>query len=91
MGQQNDAHRAPLQCNFKLKLVSIAVFRIEGKSAIHIARVQAGRRWDFAGQHFLGRGDMGIHRRQNETAVRQYIPNQEKEDKRHEQKKTGTL
>jgi len=23
MGQQNGAHRAPLQCNFKLKLVSV--------------------------------------------------------------------
>jgi putative transposase len=25
---------------------------IKGKSAIHIARVHAGRRWNFIGQHF---------------------------------------
>ena len=58
---------------------------IQGKSAIHIARVYAGRRRNFVGQHFWARGYWVSTVGKNETAVRQYIQNQEKEDKRLEQ------
>jgi putative transposase len=58
---------------------------IKGKSAIHIARVYAGRRRNFVGQHFWIRGYWVSTVGKNEAAVRQYIQNQEKEDKRLEQ------
>jgi putative transposase len=58
---------------------------IKGKSAIHIARVYAGRRRNFVGQHFWARGYWVSTIGKNEAAVRQYIQNQEKEDKRLEQ------
>ena len=52
---------------------------IKGKSAIHIARVYAGRRRNFVGQHFWARGYWVSTVGKNEAAVRQYIQNQEKE------------
>ena len=58
---------------------------IKGKSAIHIARVYAGRRRNYVGQHFWARGYWVSTVGKNETAVRQYIQNQEKEDQRLEQ------
>ena len=58
---------------------------IKGKSAIHIARVYAGRRRNFVGQHFWARGYWVSTVGKNEAAVRRYIQNQEKEDKRLEQ------
>ena len=58
---------------------------IKGKSAMHIARVYAGRRRNFVGQHFWARGYWVSTVGKNEAAVRQYIQNQEKEDKRLEQ------
>ena len=58
---------------------------IKGKSAIHIARVYAGRRRNYVGQHFWARGFWVLTVGKNEAAVRQYIQNQEKEDKRLEQ------
>ena len=58
---------------------------IKGKSAIHIARVYAGRRRNYVGQHFWARGYWVSTIGKNETAVRQYIQNQEKEDQRLEQ------
>jgi putative transposase len=58
---------------------------IKGKSAIHIARVYAGRRRNFVGQHFWARGYWVSTVGKNEVAVRQYIQDQEKEDKRLEQ------
>jgi putative transposase len=58
---------------------------IKGKSAIHIARVYAGRRRNFVGRHFWARGYWVSTVGKNEAAVRQYIQNQEKEDKRLEQ------
>jgi putative transposase len=47
--------------------------------------VYAGRRRNFVGQHFLARGYWVSTVGKNEAAVRQYIQNQEKEDKRLEQ------
>jgi putative transposase len=58
---------------------------IKGKSAIHIARVYAGRRRNYDGQHFWARGYWVSTVGKNEAAVREYIQNQEKEDKRLEQ------
>ena len=64
---------------------------IKGKSAIHIARVYAGRRRNFVGQHFWARGYWVSTVGNNEAAVRQYIQNQEKEDKRLEQLEMAAL
>ena len=58
---------------------------IKGKSAIHIARVYAGRRRNYVGQHFWARGYWVATVGKNEAAVHQYIQDQEKEDKRLEQ------
>jgi hypothetical protein len=44
-----------------------------------------GRRRNFVGQHFGARGYWVSTVGKNEAAVRQYIQNQEKEDKRLEQ------
>ena len=65
--------------------VSSVMGFIKGKSAIHIARVYAGRRRNFVGQHFWARGYWVSTVGKNEAAVRQYIQNQEKEDRRLEQ------
>lgn len=58
---------------------------IKGKSAIHIARVYAGRRKSFVGQHFWARGYWVSTVGKNEAAVRRYIQDQEKEDQRLDQ------
>ena len=58
---------------------------IKGKSAIYLARVYAGRRRNFVGQHFWARGYWVSTVGKNEAAVRRYIQEQEKEDKRLEQ------
>jgi putative transposase len=58
---------------------------IKGKSAIHIARVYAGRKRNFVGQHFWARGYWVSTLGKNEAAVRRYIQDQEKEDKRLDQ------
>ena len=54
-------------------------------SAIHIARVYAGRRRNYAGQHFWARGYWVSPVGKNEAAVRRYIQEQEKEDQRLDQ------
>ena len=58
---------------------------IKGKSAIHIARVYAGRRRNFVGQHFWARGYWVSTVGKNEEVVRRYIREQEKEDQRLDQ------
>ena len=65
--------------------VSSVMGFIKGKSAIHIARVYAGRRRNFVGQHFWARGYWVSTVGKNEAAVRQYIQDQQKEDKHLEQ------
>lgn len=64
---------------------------IKGKSAIHIARVYAGRRRNFVGQHFWARGYWVSTVGKNEAAVRRYIQEQEKEDQRLEQMSLAAL
>ena len=58
---------------------------IKGKSAIHLARVCAGRRRNFVGQHFCACGYWVSTVGKNEAVGRQYIPDQGKEDQRLEQ------
>jgi len=65
--------------------VSSVMGFIKGKSAIHIARVYAGRRRNFVGQHFWARGYWVSTMGKDEAAVRRYIQEQEKEDQRLEQ------
>ena len=64
---------------------------IKGKSAIHIARVYAGRKRNFVGQHFWARGYWVSTVGKNEAAVRRYIQEQEKEDQRLEQMNLAAL
>ncbi len=58
---------------------------VKGKSAIHIARVYAGRRKSFVGQHFWARGYWVSTVGKDEAAVRRYIREQEQEDQRLDQ------
>jgi putative transposase len=65
--------------------VSDVVGFIKGKSAIYIARTFAGRTKNFTGQHFWARGYFVSTVGREEQIVREYIRNQEKEDKRQDQ------
>ena len=65
--------------------VSQVVGFIKGKSAIHLARVYAERKRNFAGQHFWARGYYVSTVGRDEAVIREYIRNQEKEDQRLEQ------
>lgn len=58
---------------------------IKGKSAIHIARNYMGKRKNFTGQHFWARGYHVSTIGRDEETIRNYIRNQEKEDKRLDQ------
>jgi len=58
---------------------------IKGKSAIHIARTYQNRKRNFVGHHFWARGYYVSTVGRDEQTVREYIRNQEKEDKRLEQ------
>ena len=65
--------------------VSQVVGYIKGKSAIHIARNYGGRQRNFTGEHFWARGyyvsTVGI----DEVIIRQYIHQQDAEDRRLDQ------
>ena len=65
--------------------VAQVVGYIKGKSAIHIARSYAGRRRDFRGQQFWARGYFVSTVGRDEETVRQYIQQQEAEDRRLDQ------
>ena len=58
---------------------------IKGKSAIHLARVYGEQKQNFAGQSFWARGYFVSTVGRDEDAIRDYIRNQEQEDKRIEQ------
>ena len=55
---------------------------IKGKSAIHLARVYGERKRNFVGQHFWARGYFVSTVGRDEALVREYIRQQEAEDKR---------
>jgi putative transposase len=65
--------------------VSQVVGFIKGKSAIHLARVYGERKRNFVGQHFWARGYYLSTVGWDEQAIREYIKNQEEEDRRLEQ------
>jgi putative transposase len=65
--------------------VSQVVGFIKGKSAISIARTYAGRRKNFTGQKFWARGYVVSTVGRDEETVRNYIKDQEEEDKRIDQ------
>ena len=65
--------------------VSQVMGYMKGKSAIHIARVYAGRRRNYVGQHFWARGYWVSTVGKDEGVVRRYIQDQEKEDRRMDQ------
>ena len=65
--------------------VSEVVGFIKGKSAIAIARDMQGRVRNFTGQSFWARGYFVSTVGRDEQAVREYIRNQEAEDRRLEQ------
>jgi putative transposase len=65
--------------------VANVVGYIKGKSAIHIARTFGERKRNFVGQHFWARGYFVSTVGRDEGVIREYIRNQEKEDKRLDQ------
>ena len=65
--------------------MSSVVGFIKGKSAISIARNFLGRTRNFTGESFWARGYFVSTVGLDEVVVREYIRNQEKEDKRLEQ------
>jgi putative transposase len=65
--------------------VSQVIGFIKGKSAIHLVRVYAERRQNFVSQHFWARAYFVSTVGRDEEVIREYIRNQEREDKRLEQ------
>lgn len=65
--------------------VSQVVGYIKGKSAMHVARTFMNRKRNFVGQHFWARGYFVSTVGRDEAIIREYIRNQEKEDKRLDQ------
>ena len=65
--------------------VSQVIGFIKGKSAIHLARVYGERKRNFVGQHFWARGYYVSTVGRDERVIRDYIRNQEQEDKRLDQ------
>ena len=58
---------------------------IKGKSAIHIARTYLGRKRNYVGQHFWARGYFASAVGRDEQVIREYIRDQEAEDRRIDQ------
>ena len=67
--------------------VSQVIGYIKGKSAIHLARVYGERKRNFVGQSFWARGYFVSTVGRYEAVIREYIGNQEDEDKRLDQLK----
>ena len=65
--------------------VSQVIGYMKGKSAIHLARVYGERKRNFVGQHFWARGYFVSTVGRDEETIREYIRNQEHEDKRLDQ------
>jgi len=65
--------------------VSQVVGYIKGKSAIHLARVYMGKKRNFVGQSFWARGYYVSTVGRDEQVVREYIRNQEAEERRIDQ------
>ena len=65
--------------------VSQVVGFMKGKSAIHLARVCGERKRNFVGQSFWARGYLVSTVGRDEQIIREYIRNQEAEDRRLDQ------
>ena len=65
--------------------VSQVIGFIEGKSAIHLARVYGEKKRNFVGQRFWARGFFVSTVGRDEALIREYIRNQERKDSRPEQ------
>ena len=65
--------------------VSQVVGYLKGKSAIQIARNYMGRQRNFTGEHFWARGYYASTVGIDEAVIRQYIQDQEQEDRRIDQ------
>jgi putative transposase len=65
--------------------VANAVGRLKGKAAIRMHREYLGRRRNFTGLHFWARGYCVSTVGFEEAVIRQYIRNQEEQEKRAEQ------
>lgn len=65
--------------------VAQVVGYLKGKSAIHIARTYMGRKKNFTGQHFGARGYFVSTVGTDEETIREYIRQQEQEDRRLDQ------
>ena len=65
--------------------VAQVVGYLKGKSAIHIARAYMGRKKNFTGQHFWARGYFVSTVGTAEETIREYIRQQEQEDRRLDQ------
>ena len=78
-------HYSPRRRPNGIETVTGPTASIKGKSAIHMARVYGERKRNFVGQHFRARGFFVNTVGRDEEAIRAYIRNQEKEDKRLEQ------
>ena len=65
--------------------VATVIGYIKGKSAIYIARTFCERKRNFVGQHFWARGYFVSTVGRDEAVIREYIRNQEAEDKRMDQ------
>ena len=71
--------------------VSQVIGFIKGKSAIHLARVYAERKRNYAGYHFWARGYFVSTVGRDEERIRAYIRNQEQEDQRLDQMRIAAL
>jgi len=65
--------------------VAQVVGYIKGKSAIYIARTYGRRKRNFTGQHFWARGYCVSTVGRDEESIREYIKNQENEDRKYDQ------
>ena len=65
--------------------VSQVIGYIKGKSAIYVARTFAEKKRNYVGQHFWARGFFVSTVGRDENVIREYIKNQEVEDKRIDQ------
>jgi putative transposase len=65
--------------------VAQVVGYIKGKSAIHVARTYGERKRNFVGEHFWARGYFVSTVGRDEAIVREYIRQQEAEDRRLDQ------
>ena len=85
-----EGHLMPDHVHMLLKIppkysVAQVVGFIKGKSAINLARVYGERKRGFTGQSFWARGYFVSTVGRDETTIRAYIRDQEKEDRRLDQ------